>query len=310
MRPESLSAIDSVDIDRYGYIQAESIVDAGDGWVVIELLQGEYNMMFLNTDTGEQFRAIRRGRGPGECIEALSLHRLGEDACMSDGRAFCFKIRIRESIEERKVVMDTIARFGSGEFRSYMTSCGEDRFISGHKVDRNIWYALFDENGKMLSSVSAWNYLSQVKDDGDARSVVGSAKYVTNRAGDRVCVANVMVPSLSFSSVVGNRLEEYRRIEIEPDYVFWHLSEDMVRCFSGLDADEKHVYVLYSGLRVADASFPSYECRHLLVYDWAGEVKHHYMLDKSVMCISISGDTLLCASTYPAGRIYKYRIPE
>ncbi len=81
---------------------------------------------------------------------------------------------------------------------------------------------------------------------------------------------------------------------------------DDIYGFSGIDADEKYVYLLYSGKNMKEEGEHAYDCPHLLVYDWNGHPIKHYNLSKPLYDFCIAGDTLygLSRETDPIVYIY------
>lgn len=77
IREQTLSPVDSSDLDVYGYWQPRDVVNTYDGWFVISSSDNDYHLLFVNPVSGEHFYAIRRGRGPGEIVSGADLHKSG-----------------------------------------------------------------------------------------------------------------------------------------------------------------------------------------------------------------------------------------
>lgn len=312
LETEPLTAVDMICIDDYAVFSPNCIVKADDSWLLMSTTKGDYRLMFLNPSTSEHFFAIRKGRGPGEMIQGGSLHKSGDDAVFYDvNNAVCIRINLSETINKREPVIDTIATFTGGPSKPvYMTSCGESGFVSGNLVDPDVWYSYYDNTGQIISGVSALDFDGMPKDRDHRVSFLLSSKYAASPDGTRVCVANVVSPSLSFSYMDSGRLEEYRRYEMaSPGMAGGRLTEDHVSAFMGIDADEKHVYVIYSGHKLKDDVLPTDECKDLVIYDWNGNPVRHYILDRSVNSISVEKDCIYATSTYPEYRVYKFPLP-
>ena len=78
--------------------------------------------------------------------------------------------------------------------------------------------------------------------------------------------------------------------------------------FSGIDADEKYVYLLYSGKNIKEEGEHAYDCPHLLVYDWNGHPIKHYKLSKPLYDFCISGKTLYGLSREVEPMVYIYSL--
>ena len=300
-----ISPVDSSDLDMYGYWQPRNIVDTHGGWFVISSVEGDYHLLFVNPESGEHFYAIRRGRGPGEIVSGGSLHKFGDAVRYYDfTRTKCIELDIEKSIAARAAVCDTVGDFSKGNRLVYLTSCGKDRFVSGSLADESWWYALYDRQGKFLSGVEAIAGLS--KDRDRALSVMLSTHYASSPDGKHLCSANVNVPVVSFASVTGDELQERKRIQASFDGEKKKRLETIKSYFYGGCAVEEYVYILYSGRRIADREVPSNECSHILVYDWEGNIKHHYVLSRPVCSISLTEDGFYAASAWPSGKLLRF----
>lgn len=310
IKAEKLEYIDSLNIEQYNLFQAIDNVKIDKDWLLLSASKGDYNLLFVNIVTSDHFFAIRRGRGPGEIIQGCSLHKCGDDAVYYDvNNAKCIKINSSESIRNRKIVMDTAAIFCDKASRPiYMTSCGADGFISGNMLDTKVWYSYYDKEGKILSSVAALNFDGYAEDDeAHLSSLLLSSKYASNPDGTKVCVASVPTASLSFSNVDSGKLIEYKRYEADiVGTTNGRITPEAISAFQGIVADDKYVYVIYSGHKLKDDVLPPNECRDLIVYDWDGNLVKRYLLNRNVSSVYIEGKTLWCTSTYPEHCVYKF----
>ena len=300
-----ISPVDSSDLDMYGYWQPRDVVNTYDGWFVISSVDGDYHLLFVNPVSGEHFYAIRRGRGPGEIVSGADLHKSGNAIRYYDfTRTRCIELDVRKSIAARAAVCDTVGDFSKGSRLVYLTSCGKDKFVSGCLTDENYWYALYDRQGKFLSGVEAIAGLS--KDRDRALSAMLSTQYAASPDGKHLCSANVNVPVVSFASVTGDELKENKRIQASFDGLSKGRAKNVKGYFYGGCADDESVYILYSGRRMTDREMLPNECSHVLVYDWEGNIKHHYVLSRPVCSISLTGDGFYAVSTWPSGKLLRF----
>ena len=306
---QTLSPVDSSDLDMYAYWQPRDVVAAGGGWFVISSSNNDHHLLFVNPESGDHFYAIRRGRGPGEIVSGSNLHKFGEAVRYYDfTRTKCIELDIEKSIAARAAVCDTVGDFSKGNRLVYLTSCGKDKFVSGCLADENYWYALYDRQGKFLSGVEAIEGLS--KDRDSALSAMLSTQYSASPDGRHLCVTNLSTPTISFASVSGDRLQEAKRIQSTFDAEKQAHGRTAKGYFNGVAADDNYVYILYSGRRIADREVPSNECSHLLVYDWDGNIKHHYVLPRPVCSISLTDDGFYAVSTWPTGKLLRFVLPD
>ena len=303
-----LSPVDSSDLDMYAYWQPRNVVDTHGGWFVISSVDGDYHLLFVNPESGDHFYAIRRGRGPGEIVSGCNLHKSGDAVRYYDfTRTKCIELDIEKSIAARTAVCDTVGDFSKGNRLVYLTSCGNDKFVSGSLADENWWYALYDKQGNFLSGVEAIEGLS--KDRDKALSAMLSTQYVVSPDGKHLCSANVNVPVVSFASITGDELQENRRIQASFDVLSKGRVKNVKGYFFGGCADVENVYILYSGRRMSDRKMLPNECCHLLVYDWNGNIKHHYVLSRPVCSICLTDDGFYAVSTWPSGKLLHFVLP-
>ena len=122
IREQTLSPVDSSDLDVYGYWQPMDVVNTCDGWFVISSVDGDYHLLFVNPGGGEHFYAIRRGRGPGEIVSGADLHKSGNAIRYYDfTRTRCIELDVRKSIAARAAVCDTVGDFSKGGRLVYLT---------------------------------------------------------------------------------------------------------------------------------------------------------------------------------------------
>ena len=300
-----ISPVDSSDLDMYGYWQPRNVVDTHGGWFVISSVEGDYHLLFVNPESGEHFYAIRRGRGPGEIVSGSNLHKSGDAVRYYDlTRTKCIELDIEKSIAARAAVCDTVGDFSKGSRLVYLTSCGRDKFVSGCLTDANYWYALYDRRGKFLSGVEAIAGLS--KDRDRALSAMLSTQYAASPDGKHLCSANVNVPVVSFASVTGDELKENKRIQASFDGLSKGRAKNVKGYFYGGCADDESVYILYSGRRMTDREMLPNECSHVLVYDWDGNIRRHYVLSRPVCSISLTEDGFYAVSTWPSGKLLRF----
>lgn len=306
---QHISPVDSVSIDDYAVIDIYDAISVDDEWLLLSSSKGEYNLMFVNTVTTDCFMAIRRGRGPGEITGSSCLQKSGGSAVIYDfNSGICTSIDLRETIRTRTPVLDTIGNFrGKTPKPLYLGVCGKYGFVSGNSMDETVWYSFFDPEGNILSSVPAFGYKELSAYDRDyILSWHLSSKYVSNPSGTRVCVANVACPSLSFAAVDSGLMTEYKRYEIAPPE---HALQDK-SAFQRAFADDKYVYLIYSGYMVRGDILPSHACNHLVIYDWEGNPVRHYYLSRHISSIHVKDNCIVGASDYPDSKVYKYILPD
>jgi len=304
-------ATDSVTINDDISAIPIGIVCIDDDWVVLEILQHEYHLLFLDAKTGEHFFAVRKGRGPGEMAQGGSLHRVGGDGRFYDSHTnTCVSFSLADAVLRKSLTLDTLLVFNGRRRPTNLVSCG-DGYVSGGHFDPDTWYCFFDSTGAVTSSVPAI-WFEDVGSDRDAiLSFLLSSTYNSSPDGSKVCAATIESASLSFSTNTGGRLEEYYRLALPPIGMRdGGATPDLRGGFYCLASDQCHVYALYSGNKFKGDALPMYECKHLIVYGWDGRPRRHYVLDKNINNFTLHGGRIVGISSYPSNRIIYYDLPE
>lgn len=308
----SLNAVEEYHYDTFENFAPDELVVADDGWLLLSSSKGDYNIQFLNLESGENFFAIRKGRGPGEMVNGNGPHKFDDRVVYYDmGTLTCVGIHLEESIKRRHVILDTLAVFGKGgkPFPVYLTAC-EGGYVSGNAFGDDYWYSYYDSEGEVLSSVGAFS--REGLSFNRKVSFMLSSKYVSSPDGERVCVANVPYPVISFARIGNGTLEEYKRYEFDEPHGNRDGGKTIHNAFChAVSGINDNLYLLYSGKTVSvngpeDVSRLG-GCGHVIEYDWDGNPLRHYVLDKEVERIAIKGDVLFGLSTYPEYRIYKFQ---
>lgn len=309
---EPLSASDSINIDRYDLFQVREVVKLDGDWLVMSSVSADYNLLFLNVTDSKHYFALRKGRGPGEVAQGSSLHKNAEAAVFYDwSSATCIKLRPDAFAKSGLYSIDTVAVFDSDFGKpTNLVSTGDGYFICGTLWDENTWYCSYNSRGEMLSSVPALEFEEMSKERDRKMSFLLNSRYAVSPDGTKVCVANKVSPSLSFSRLGNGILTEYARKAIPPvGMTAGHINQDFVGGFYGLAADNNNVYVLYSGHGV-NGVLPPNECNHLIVYDWNGKPVKRYLLNRNVSSISVDGNSIWAASTHPESCVYRFVLPN
>lgn len=308
IKADELVAADSVSFDDL-IVQPSKLVIIDDDWVLMSLRRSDNHLLFLNTKTGDYFPALRKGRGPGEIVQGNSLQRIGEYGLYYDlDRATCLRIDLKGSVRSHNILFDTLCVFPTSSRPVFLTQCG-DGFISGNITDGNVWYSYYDKSGEILSSIKALEFDNLSSVPVNNISFMISSMFTSSPDGDMVCVANVTSPSLSFSKNENGKLTEYKRISFPPKgIVKGRMTPEHMSAFNGITSDKKFVYVIYSGNKVDGKQIPADCCRHLIIYDWGGNVRKHYILEKGISALSLMNGRIWGLSTYPYNQLFSYKI--
>ena len=303
LRTEYISPEAILDLEESGILKPRQFCFL-DGRFYVSKSDGKYNITVIDPQQGIRTDVLRRGRGPCEVYQGSSLHISDGRVIFNDsGSAICIGLNYNK--DTQKVAIDTIARFNLVGARPYFMCKSGDYFISGNISNPDCWYASFDKSGEIKSEVCALSFPELEGKGKDLRaSLMLSSLYASSPDATKVCVANVMSASLSFSYVNGGKLSEYNRIQYNaPEMSGRGFSPESVSCFNGIAATDESVYVLYSGRNI-NGDVPRDECMHLIHYSWDGTPIKRYSLTHSLSAICCSGGKMYGMSTYPTSQIY------
>ena len=309
-----LTPTEIIDLESYGFEMPAEPTVVGDWVALSEAVSIERHISMLNYRTGEHFPLILHGRGPGE-LQNPSF-RTVRDSClilMDQSSRVAVSVPILPSAEAGRAVMDTIARFDTKVpyVSRYVPAVGGQFITTLFSPTDPCWYALRDSLGNVVSTIPLPAFpVLEMMSKSLLGSFLGSSSIVTNPEGDRVCVAMAPACVLSFSSIEGNSLKEYYRLETCPPPIVGQgegssYAADLRTYFGVSCADGKYIYYLYSG-KDNTSDVPCYECGHLLVFDWQGNPCRHFELTHPASGICLHDGKLYCTTTYPESRLYIY----
>ena len=189
-------------------------------------------------------------------------------------------------------------------------------YVSTNTYDE-VWSSLWDQDGFVGNGVDRPHITGfETASRGSLVSFYNSTLLATHPDGNRLCAVLVRMAALSFSIVENRELKEIRRYEYNEPTVINEgglariSNEETLDCFHGIASDRDYVYLLYSGRKWPGEEVPSYECNHLLVYDWDGNFVTRYDLARRALSIFLDGNELYCLTQYPSDKLYIYRLPE
>ena len=85
---------------------------------------------------------------------------------------------------------------------------------------------------------------------------------------------------------------------------------DDIYGISDMNADERFVYLLYSGKNLKEKGDDTFNCSHLLVYDWDGKPIMHCELQKSLYNFSVAENVLYGLSRESTPKVYVYSLND
>lgn len=314
---ETIAPEDSVNLEELGIYDVRRIEKFGDFFAIANA-SGSHYLSLVNAKTMECRHVFRRGRGPGEAVSPSSFHKVGNQGVVYDHTTGTLvALQIEDSFERNEAVLDTIRSFDPTKPfpPAYLTSLG-DGVIAGNYLDPDVWYSYYSSDGTLTSSLPSFSYPETQGISADcAFSLMYSSLYASNDEQNRVCVASVLCPSISFSKMTDSGLEELKRIELAPPVIIRAdnrsmFSKESTTSFQGISADEEFVSLLYSGKLISQKTSPANVCNHLVQYDWDGCPVHAYRLEKGISALCMEGNVLYGAVSCPESRLYIYELSK
>lgn len=307
-----LAPIDSIDLERVGVFYPLDPYKCGD-WFLFHDAAPKRNSAavlvnpFLSADN--RIEVLTIGRGPGEIASPSDLFGPMDRPMIFDYiTRVQLSIDIQSTINKRYAVVDTIGDFSSFRRLGFFLPVNDGYIIDYSDGDN--WYGLF--NGDVVcSTVKAPKYeVLNTFSHNHLLNYLGNNVVTVNPSLDKVCYASMSSATLSFSRVENGKLMEIKRYEIIPPIASSDgaaTARDCPVCFRAITSDDERVYALYSGKPLFSTSdTPSWECSHLIVYDWGGNPIKRYQLKHTVCSLLLEKGILYCGTSYPTSLIISY----
>lgn len=311
MKPVFVSPVDSFDLECFGVFYPTELYKSGDWFLLHDSAPKKTcAAVLVNPSLAHENRIelMPVGRGPGENVNPGGIFGPESSPMIFDwGSRIQVRVDIPASAEAHAAVLDTV-----GDFSAYRW-WGEFWPVQGGYLiqhDDN-WYALFDGT-EIVSPGNRPSYevLTRVSRD-QLVNYLGDTRFTVSPSGERFCCTATMSATLSFSRIENGELLEIKRYEaIPPRFGSGAtFTADSQKGVQALSSDEQYVYALYSGKPlVSSDAVPSWECSHLVVYDWDGNPVKRYLLQHAASGIALSDGSLYCTTTYPEARILRYEL--
>ena len=310
LAPEYHDPIDSIDIEQFNWHMPLDIIKI-DGRFVIKTDMRDYCLSMI-TSEGKPMDLIRIGRGPGEIIQCPSLQ-LNNDrvVCYDSTSGVLVSVDVEKSEQTGITIVDTLGIYSKASEVGCLKMT-DKCYLCIPMLDGEYWYVSSDKDGNRLSGVKTIDFPEIKNMSLDMKmSFLYSSIGTVGPKGDKVCYASVASATLSFSEIKDGILTEIKRYSYNPPLLAeggQAFSMDSCNGFESLFSNDDYVFALYSGKPISSTESPSWECNHLLVYDWAGILKKYYYLSQLVKSVWVEGDILYATTTYPEAKILIYKL--
>lgn len=311
LAPVILEPSDSIDLEQFNWHLPTGLIKYEDCFIIKTDMR-EYYLSMLTGDR-KPLDLIRHGRGPGEMVQSPRPQYYDNKVVCYDFTAKTLvSIDIKESIQIGKSVLDTLRSFTDPSFLAPRLFMADDCLVAIRISDEDYWYVSLDMDGGILSGVPAIDF-PVVNDMPKAlkASLSSSSLATVGPDGKKVCWANVASATLSFSEIKDGILTEVKRYSYNPPLLAKDgeaFSRDSWNGFESLFSNDDYVFALYSGKPMSSTESPSWECNHLLVYDWEGTLIKYFYLSQPVKSVWVEGNILYATTTYPEAKILVYNL--
>lgn len=317
-----ISPVDSVNLEGYGIFMPEYIIKHQDKYV-IKKFDKENLIDVLDKNTGEILKIAKKGRALNEYISIGSLQYVNGylyvyDVSLQKYNTYSIDSLLINGGEPLKVnqyqYKETPLGYMEKPFKIYRNN---NNFITIGLWENDSWYRLMTKDGRFSAGVERVTFegLESMTEIEKATLHLSSCISI-KPSGDKVVCALCNAPAISVSNILKDKLVEKKRIVYDSPKVDQVNQKGMpllqydgsnLKSFCNIYASDSLIYALYSGRRM-DSKVPSYQCNHLLIYDWELKPIKRYELNNSINSFCIEGDTLYGVSSYPEGRLYVYRL--
>lgn len=313
----SISPVDSLDLEQFEIYCPIQLFKNEYGFIINDASpSNRYAALMINPyhSQPKYIRFLPKGRGPGEIVSPSAL--ISKDTLLlvfDYSSQKLLSLDFVESLSNNESVIDTVADYSSVGIYSTPYPVRNGFIAPFFNID-DCWFALFAQDS-IQSFVRAPQFEAVKGASPSFRmNYIANSHAVVDQNGERFCCASLQSAALSFSKISNGQIMEQKRYESVPPKLSASgltLAPDSPRGISALSCDEDRVYVLYSGKPMnTESEEPSWECQHLIVFDWTGTPEKHYILNHPVCSIAVEGEFLYCGTSHPFSRILRYKIEK
>ena len=241
------------------------------------------------------------------------------------GRQIYYALDLEASIKSRKQVLKGETRLlddGSpvsplnGPFILYKHGNG---ILATGLFSDGTWFGSLNEAKGIASSIPLIDFKSTRNMSTLENSAFQlSSSFSVSPDGRQGICAMLACGAFSIFDISGNALKErLRTIYYEPkmlpspgEQITPGSTPDNIRAFYAVQSTDEEIYLLFSGREAGGIDIPSYECNHLLVYDWDGNPIRHYELEHPITSIHLQAGRIYGVSTFPTAAYYVYELPQ
>ena len=280
---------------------------------------------YIYDETKEKIECFRRGRGPNEVMTTGHIQIYNGDLYLFDiTRQILYSLDLEKTIRDKRQSIDkriSIQPNSSENIaeRLYSVYKSENYILTTALFSDGTWFGSLNEAKGIASSIPLIDFKSTRNMSTLENSAFQlSSSFSVSPAGRQGICAMLACGAFSIFDISGNALKErLRTIYYEPkmlpspgEQITPGSTPDNIRAFYAVQSTDEEIYLLFSGREAGGIDIPSYECSHLLVYDWDGKPIRRYELEHPITSIHLQAGRIYGVSTFPTAAYYVYELPQ
>ena len=322
---ESLVPSDSIELEKFSIFEPKNSFPF-DNWLIVNKYGSDNAVDLINPSSGEKIECFRRGRGPGEVLNVGSAQLYGDDLHVFDiNRQIYYILDIAETLyRKQQVLKSEILPHDAGKAidqlnRPFVLYKYRTGVLATGLFEDGTWFGLLGDSGKTASAIPLIDFKStRGMSPLENSSFQLSSFFSVSPDGKKGICAMLNCGAFSIFDINANTItERIRKIYYEPimlsapgDLITPGNSPENVRAFYSAQSTDKEIYLLFSGRKAGDETCPTYECSHLLVYDWDGNPVRRYELERAVNSIYLKNDRIYGTTSTPSAKVFIYELPK
>ncbi|WP_106831894.1 BF3164 family lipoprotein [Parabacteroides pacaensis] len=317
----SLKAEETIDLEKYNILSPTNIM-YGNNLLIMEDRNQNELLHIIDMRSQVCVHGVKKGEGPNEIISFGSVE-------YTDNMVYYYDIakKIIYQMDPYQSIKDTLMHY-----KEYMRLDTDSRPFILSKIDSNFVatgifkdkrYLLISPHGECKNYFVDYPFFESTKDFTPMEtSILYISSYFAIKPDQTkfICVAQ-KAGVISFCQVNNGEIEEYKRISYHAPLVRQTKDTNMPAiaykkdnkvAFCGVACNDKYIYALYSGRSFTSHGDESFQCEHLLVYDWNGNPIKRYHLDKPLFsfCLDSDNQVVYGITFSPEGNVVKYNLEK
>lgn len=310
-----LEVIDSIDLENIGILNPHYI-QCKDSFLIFCSITGNKEMHYLNLRSGNVITRNVIGQGAGEMFQYSIVKTIDPTSfCFADyrqGKIYATNLEKlqNDSTTEHSLVYDLPIQKGENIFRfleteNYIYGIGLLKEGRVYSFDKTTNQVVINAEYPLNEEIEKLDYIHK-----------GALFTGTLMAGNEKTLVLSCFGLIDFYDILpdGKLALKQKHHYFFPKFQAAETGKiiafvrDDIYGFSDLNADERFVYLLYSGKNLKEKGDDTFNCSHLLVYDWNGTPVIHCELPKSLYAFCVIENVLYGLSRESIPKVYVYSL--